>query len=471
MQTIKLPKIALVGRPNVGKSTLFNRLSHQRLAVVSDIAGTTRDRLENIIKIQDRQMRLVDMAGLEPVLSAPSELRLGMQQQVQKALHEASVVLWIVDAREGVTYQDEQVSLLLRNLNVPVIVIANKCDHPDHEISALEFAQFGFEEIVPISAIHARGIDELEEAIAKVIPAPIVEETDEEVPDLEPEEDNRELSVAIVGRPNVGKSTLLNALVGDERALVSALAGTTRDSVDSVIPSRNIFQSTFTRWLTIRLVDTAGIRRAGKIGRSIEGWSVLRSIDAIDRAQLVILMLDGVEGLVHQDLQVAEQAVQAGRGLILLVNKWDLVLAKKEALPGSAEDQKLQEAFLAQLRKEIPFLHWVQVVFISAERAINLESMGKVLLRAYNAWSTTPSEEDLLNFTYILREHPKFKNLQKITLEHSQPPTFHIHVEGKALPHFSSVRMLDNEIREAFQIGPTPMKIWVVPSVKKGHRS
>jgi GTP-binding protein len=449
-----LPVVALVGRPNVGKSTLFNRLIGRRQAVVSDIAGTTRDRLEQVILWNERQFAIVDMAGLEPALKEKTEIRQGMQEQVEKALNEADIILWIVDGQEGVTTADTVVAELLRRLHRQVIVVANKCDNMQEKGAEYEFSRFGFGETLRVSAIHGTGREALLTSIVEALPEKSRRES-------LPLYDERELRIALAGRPNVGKSTLLNALVGDSRAVVSAEAGTTRDSVDTLIRADSIFGDTYTRWKTVRIVDTAGIRSRGKIDRSIEGWSVLRTFVAIEDAEIVLLVLDAVEGMVHQDLQVAERIVDSGRPLILLMNKWDAVLAAKDIIPGTPEDQEQQEKVLSVLRFKLPFMPWVQVLFLSGEKGINLDVVGKVLLNAHLAWSKEPKQEEIDVLADHLRTNPRLNNLQKISFEHAQPPVFHVHIHGRVLPHFSTRRYIENALRDYFDIGPTPIKIWV----------
>lgn len=451
-----LPTIALVGRPNVGKSSLFNRLVKKRHAVISDVPGTTRDRLERPINVLGKAALLVDMAGIEPALKEKNEISAGMQAQVEKALASAAVVLWVVDAQTGVTTQDELVAELLRRLHKPVIVVANKTDNPDMQAMQYEFARFGFE-MVPVSAIHGSGITELIQKIAPVLP----ERTE---PKQLQEEESRELNLAILGRPNVGKSTLLNALTQDNRAVVSPIAGTTRDAVDTVLPAERIFGRTFTRWQTVRIIDTAGIRRRGKIEKGkqgIEGFSVIRSLETLDAAHLALFLIDGDEKLVHQDLQVVQKIIDAGRPLVIVVNKWDAVLAKTGIIPGTAEDDEAQVSFLERLRRQASFLYWAPVVFVSAKEGINLENLGKVLNNCFIAWSITPDNEELKAVSKHVRTLPRMGSVLGITLEHSQPPTFHIHTQGKELLHFSLRRQIEGILREYFEIGPTPIKLWV----------
>jgi GTP-binding protein len=282
--------------------------------------------------------------------------------------------------------------------------------------------------------------------------------------------DPKELKIAIIGRPNVGKSTLLNALTDDERSVVSSVPGTTRDSVDTLIPATQLFKRTFTRWEQVRIIDTAGIRRRGKIEMGIESWSFLRTINAVEEAEITLLMLDGTEGLTQQDLHIAQRILEIGRPVIILVNKWDAVLSAKNIVPGTVEDVKQQEVFLDMLRKEASFLFWAQVLFLSAQEKINLHIVSRLVLNAYNAWNLDVDQKDLDALVEKLKFQPLFKNLQKITMQHNKPPVFHLHVEGKNLPHFSTHRAAENVLREVFDIGPTPIKIWSETSIQKRPR-
>jgi GTP-binding protein len=452
----RLCRIGLVGRPNVGKSSLYNRLLGRRLAVVADQAGTTRDRLESRLSLHGKEAVLFDMAGVEPKLEA-GELNEAIQAQVIRSLESADILVWVVDGPAGADAIDETVAHLLRRLGRPVILVVNKADSPKHDLLQYEFSRFGFEPLVTLSAVHGRGIRELTDALSERVGAWYVAH-----PGTDDNSDtDRELRLALVGRPNVGKSTLLNRLAGDTRSVVSSVAGTTRDAVDTVVPSERIFGPAFTKWKQVRLIDTAGVRRRGKIGHEIEAWSVLRTRDTIDAAEVVVLMLDAMEGMVHQDMQVAQLAVDAGRAFVLVINKWDLVLAAK----GTDKDGELQEAFLDSLRRQVPFLHWCQVLFLSAEDGLNVPIIGRVVLDAYNSWNLEIPQSELDELADALRHMPRLKNLQRILLEHSQPPVFHLQVEGKGIPHFSTHRYVENALRESFEIGSTPIKIWSDPTV------
>ena len=456
-------QVALLGRPNVGKSTLFNRLLKRRQAVVSETAGTTRDRLQEIVTFNGSSFVLVDMAGIEPALTEKNEISMGMQRQVEQALADAAILVWVVDSSTGVTQQDEKVAELLRRLNKPVIVAVNKCDDPKHELMRYEFTRFGFEPILPISAVHARGIDELLNAVVKNLqelpPRNEVIEFDDQ--------QDRELRLAIIGRPNVGKSTLLNALTGEDRAVVSPISGTTRDSVDTVLPARDFFDGTFTRFKDVRIIDTAGIRQRSKMGHTVEAWSVLRSMDTIDAAQVTLLVIDASEHMTHQDLTVAERILHAGRPLIIVANKWDLYLENRDIVPGTVEAEQAQEIFQAKLLNRAPFLAWCQLLFISAKEGFNIQYLGKLVVRAYNAWSREIDQTELDGLVTELKKTPRLRSLKHIEFGHAQPPVFIIHVDTTEILHFTVRRYVERALRDFFDLGPTPIKLWVEAKERK----
>ncbi len=458
-------QVALLGRPNVGKSTLFNRLVGKRQAVVSDIAGTTRDRLQQLITHQKQQFVLVDMAGIEPTLSDKTEISEATQRQIETALKDASIIVWVVDRFDGVTTQDERVAELVRRLGKPVIVAVNKCDAPQHEGDQLEFLRFGFSPLIPISAVHNRGTLELLDAIVaglQKLPEPTV-------PLLFDDGSERELNIAILGRPNVGKSTLLNTIVGEERSVVSPISGTTRDAVDTVIPAEGFFGNTFTKFQTLRVVDTAGIRQRGKMGHEIEAWSVVRALDTLDAASVAILVIDANEGVTHQDLIVAQKIVDAGKPLILMLNKWDLVLEKQGLIAGTVEADAEQEKLLAQLVRKAPFLSWCQVIFVSALTKLNVQFLSGLVLRAYSAWTFEPKVEDLAAIAGELRKSPRLKNLGTIDYQRGKPPVFIVNLHGSLMPHFTTRRFVDNAIRDYLNVGPTPIKLWFERTQRDGR--
>lgn len=467
----QLPIVALIGRPNVGKSTLFNRLLGKRRAVISDEAGTTRDTISAEMSYKGRHFILMDMAGLEPTFAeakqnTPEEILRPMQKKAMDGLNAADVVLWLVDVNEENHGADDKVSELLRQKK-KVIIVANKCDNPNKESQIAEFYRFGVEKVVGISAIHQRGIDELLSGIYDLLPEEVRRDNDLEPDYLNDKDPERELRIGIVGRPNVGKSTLLNSLIGEDRSVVSSIAGTTRDTVDAVIPVRDWFRDSFVKWNRIRFIDTAGIRRRGKIGQSIESWSVLRSIEAIEEAQIILALLDANEGLTHQDMQVLQKVVDSGRPLIVLVNKWDEILKRKGLELGSEGEEALQDEYLGKMLRQVPFLHWVQVMFVSAKDSLNLAPLGKVVIRAYNAWNRKVTDEQLAALTEELKKYSRLNNLMKVEYQHARPPVFILHVEGRNLPHFSTIRFVENVIRENIDFSSTPIKIWTNTSLPK----
>lgn len=462
----QLPHVVLLGRPNVGKSTLYNRLLRARKAVVSDLPGTTRDRLEQVFKLKDfPPFLLIDMAGIETVLKDDAEISQQMQMQVQTAINQADLILFIVEAKSGLTIGDQIVAKLLRRSDKPAILVINKCDNSKDELQALDFAQLGLEPEVKVSSLHAKGITPLLDLIKAKIsclqPKAGQEQTTVQATD------QRELAVSILGRPNVGKSTLLNLLAKSNRVVVSAVPGTTRDAVDELIPAEAVFKNTFTKWQTVRLIDTAGIRKPGQIEPGVEKWSIIRSLDSIERSEVVLLVINGEEGLTHQDLQIAQKIVEVGRPLILVINKWDTILSKKEIIYSTEEELDQQASFMQGLINKAPFLHFVPVIFISALKSWNTEHLGKLILKCYNAWSNEVDAVKLKEIVHFVQTQPRLKRVSAITMTHSQPPTFQVEVDGKELLHFSAVRQIDNLIREIGEIGPTPIKIWTKPKFTK----
>lgn len=473
-ELIKLPTIALVGRPNVGKSTLFNRLVGRRTAVVSDEAGTTRDVLEATVSWMRREYRLLDMAGVEMQFetaeqNTPKIILDEMQKKIAQSIEESHLIAWVVDVNTGITSEDMQMAQWIRKQNVPIILVVNKCDNPEKEADLYDFASLGVTEIVGISSIHGRGIDNFIKTVNRTLGEKYKQfaNIDNEYWESTKPDPEKELRISIIGRPNVGKSTLLNAMAQNERAVVSPIAGTTRDTVDTVIPAENLFRKTFTKWSTVRIIDTAGIRKRGKVGNAIESWSVVRSYEAIESSDVVLCMITANEKLAHQDLQVMQKAVDLGKAMVFVVNKWDLVLNKRDIFPNTEEDAAAQEELLLSIREQAPFLHWIQVVFISALEEINLDNLGKIVLRAYNAWNISIPEESMKELTLALRKIPSLKNLMSIKMVHNKPPVFHLTVEGKAIPHFSVHRQIENILRQNFELGSTPIKIWSVPTVDR----
>ncbi|MBM3183634.1 MAG: ribosome biogenesis GTPase Der, partial [Chloroflexi bacterium] len=327
------PVVAIVGRANVGKSTLFNRLANEKLAIVEDLPGTTRDRVFADISWQGRAITLVDTAGLEP--KPGSSLAQKIKYQVEAAIAEADVLVFMVDIRDGVIAADQEIADRLRGRGKPVILVANKADNVKLESQGSDFYRLGLGSPVTASAHHGRGVNELMDKVISLLPLPVPEEAEYEMPKL-----------AIVGRPNVGKSMVLNAIVGEERAVVDEVAGTTRDAVDTVYQYGD---------QKLLLIDTAGVRRRGRVGTGVEYYSVIRTLRAINRCDIALLVTDATEFIAAQDIHIAGYIKQACKGMVLLVNKWDLV------------SDTPQSAYAEQIEQRLKFMSHAPVLYVSAK--------------------------------------------------------------------------------------------------------
>jgi len=458
------PVVAIVGRPNVGKSTLFNRLVGQRRAIVEDIPGTTRDRLYGDVEWAGRAFTVIDTGGLE--LAPSSDMLTAVANQVGVAVDEADLILFAVDSVDGITAADEQIAQLLRAGSVagskakarrraPVIVVAGKADNQARRDAVGEFYALGFEEVVPISALHGSNSGDLLDLVLTKLPEP---------PPYENEEDER-LRVAIVGRPNVGKSSLLNKLLGQERVVVSEIPGTTRDAIDTEIEYAG------RRFL---LVDTAGIRRRGRIEQGIEKYSVLRSERSVTRADVIVLMVDATEMVTSQDLHIAGDVEREGKGIVLVVNKWDLV----------EKDTYTFQQYLDEIGREFNFLRWVPVVFISAKTG---QRVHRVLDEAIGVEAERQKRVPTGRLNEVVEravtEHPptSHKGRQLRVYYATQaavaPPTFIFFVNDPDLMHFSYERFLENTLREAFGFRGTTVRLRFRPrkkeeeEPKRGHRT
>ncbi len=449
---MRMPVVALVGRPNVGKSTLFNRLIGQRQAIVEDEPGTTRDRLYGQSEWSGRNFIVVDTGGLDIALTekAPSkgdqpdalsassrDYAREIRQQAEIAIAEADVVVLLVDARDGLTSADRDVAEILRRSGRPVILAVNKADNEARRQAALEFYELNLGEPYPISALHGTGTGDLLDAI--VADLPIIEEE-------EPEDTVR---VAIVGRPNVGKSSLLNALLQEERAIVSPIPGTTRDAIDTQL-----------KWegQQITLIDTAGIRRRGRVEAGVEKYSVLRALNAIQRADVVLLVVDATEGITAQDTHVAGFILEAYKSVAVIVNKWDAVPNK---------DEHTMQQFTAEIRQKLRFMDYVPVLFVSA---LTRQRISKVLPLAMSVAAQRLVRVPTAELNRLLREamtaHPapsrrgKPLKLLYATQADVAPPTFVLFVNDPELVHFSYVRFLENRIREVYPFEGTPLRFY-----------
>ncbi|HWO94046.1 MAG TPA: ribosome biogenesis GTPase Der [Dehalococcoidia bacterium] len=434
--TTQLPLVVIVGRPNVGKSALFNRILGERRAVVEDLPGTTRDRVGGEAEWAGRRFRVFDTGGFEE--ADTDHFSPLVREQIRVALEQADVILFVVDAISGLVPADEEVASLVRPTRRPVLIVANKADNQQRADRAVEFYELGLGDPYPVSAIHGAGAAELLDEIVSLLPPP--SETSET------EAEGAEIALAIVGRPNVGKSTLLNTLVGEERAIVSEVPGTTRDIIDTV------FEHGGRR---LRLLDTAGIRRRGRIERGVEKHSVLRSEEAIDRCDVAILLLDGPEGITAQDTHIAGYVAKAAKGLVVAVNKWD-------AMPPEHDPVRYTRWVSHKLR----FVPWADVCLISAKQGTGLETVLSMAEAAYRARASRVGTGELNRVIQAaVSAHPpgliKGKRLRiyYATQADISPPTFVFFVNDAKLLHFSYRRYLENSLRSAFGFRGTAVRL------------
>ncbi len=451
------PVVALVGRPNVGKSTLFNRLAGERLAVVDDIPGTTRDRLVCEAEWTGWVFDVVDTGGIDPTQTGSGRsqqpLSIGsadfieqIRTQAEIAIRDADAVLFLTDGDAGVTPADYEVAQILRRYQKevdgvrkpPVLLVVNKCENEARRIAALQFYELGLGEPYPISALHGIGTGDLLDALVATFGERGEESEDDSV------------KIAIVGKPNVGKSSLLNRLLGEERAIVSPIAGTTRDAVDTYLDYNGT---------PVTLIDTAGIRRRGKIDAGVEKYSVLRSLQAIERASVVLLVLDASVGLSAQDAHIAGFILDAWKSGVVLVNKWDAV----------AKDSYTMVEYTNKIRQELKFMDFVPVLFISALTGQRVDQVMPLALKV--------DEERLVRMAtskinQILRQaqdlHVPSRTGQQLKIYYatqvrSDPPTFLVYVNDPKLAHFTYIRFLENRIRQEYPFTGTPIRLVLRP--------
>ena len=431
----ELPVVAIVGRPNVGKSTLVNRFAGGRQAIVEAQPGVTRDRKELVAEWAGRRFRVVDTGGW---LASGGDLDQEVSRQAERAVAAADVIVLVVDVAVGITDEDARVASLLRRAGPPAIVVVNKVDDGSRESDAWAFTQLGLGDPYAVSALHGRGSGDLLDAVVAALPPP--------APEAEPvEEDAGPFSIAIVGRPNVGKSTLFNRLVGDERAVVHDQPGTTRDTIDTVIETEDG---------PLRFVDTAGMRRRSRVDEPTEYYSLVRALEAVDRADAALFVIDATEGVTHQDQRLAERVDAAGTAAIVVLNKWDLL---------NAEQRK---DVLAQVADRLAFLAYAPVVKVSALTGRNLRHVLPALREAEAAYHRrVPTAALNRVLTDAQQRHPPpavRKHRPRVlyaTQGASDPPTFTLFAT-RELPA-TYLRYLERRIRDAFDLGPTPVKLRV----------
>ena len=431
------PLVAIVGRPNVGKSTLFNRLAQTRSAIVEELSGVTRDRLYSRAYWNGREFVLIDTGGIVP--GTTDKIEGSIKIQAEAAIQESDVILLVVDVRSGANSMDIEIAQLLRKTKKPVILVANKAETMDLHIQAGEFYQLGLGEPIAVSAAHGLNTGDLLDAIVERMP----KREEAELPD-----DESIIKVAFAGRPNVGKSSLVNFLLGQERMIVTDIPGTTRDAVDSfkvVGEDKYIF------------IDTAGIRRKSKVFESVEYYSVLRAFRAIEKSDIVVMVIDSVEEVTEQDKRIAGYAHEKGKGIVIAVNKWDLI----------DKDDRTHKQFLENIRKELVFISYAPAVFVSAltgQRVQNILDLVKEVSEKRKTRISTGILNNLIREAVAVSPPPSSKGkMLKIyyaTQVGDKPPTFIMFVNNPKLVHFSYKRYLENQLREAFDFTGTPIRIF-----------
>ena len=443
------PIVAIVGRPNVGKSTLFNRLAGEPLAIVHDTAGTTRDRLFSESEWNGIRFQIIDTGGIDPSEGGKTPLSIASADYIQQirdqallAVEEADAVIFVTDAAAGITAADQEVADLLRRhqkhyegaLFPPIHLAVNKAENETLRVSAMEFYALGIGTPIPISSLHGTGTGDLLDAVVASFPPKPDEEEDDSI------------KIAIVGKPNVGKSSLLNDLVGEKRSIVSPIAGTTRDAVDTNI---------FFQEMPITLIDTAGIRRRGKIERGVERYSVIRSMRAIERCDVALLLIDASQEISAQDVHIAGYILEKWKSTVVVVNKWDLI----------EKDTHTMDEYTKKIRHLLNFMDYVPVIFISAlsgqrvnrvlplalqvqeERLVHIKtgSLNRILMKAQDLHSPTSKTGRLLRIYYG-------------TQVRADPPTFMLYVNNPELMHFTYKRFLENQVRQVYPYNGTPIR-------------
>ncbi len=444
------PLVALVGRPNVGKSTLFNRLVGERMAVTDSIPGTTRDRIQSESFWRGIDFNVIDTGGIEvyqpkgsrdtsPLAEGSAEFVPQIKAQALQAVQEADVIVMLVDATHGITAADEEIAEILRRTHKPILVAANKVDNPSRKDDAIEFYNLGLGEVYPISAYHSIGVGDFLDGVVEAfhtLPEDLGEEDDEDI-----------LRISIIGRPNVGKSSLLNLLIGEERAIVSPVAGTTRDAIDTEIMWHGE---------TIKIVDTAGIRKRGKIEPGVEKFSVLRTMRALERSDVALLLIDAEDGITEQDQHIAGYINEAFRSVVLVVNKWDAIEKNESTINRFTDD----------IRAKFDFLPEPPIIYISA---LTGQRIHQVLETAHRVWQSRFQRISTAELNRLLREalqkHPpptrgtKRLKIYFMSQVSVNPPVFLFHVNDTRLVHFTYKRFLENQIRAEYPFEGTPIRL------------
>lgn len=426
---MKKPVVALVGRPNVGKSTIFNRLVGKKIAIIEDTPGVTRDRIYGNVKYNNYNFHLIDTGGID---ISEEKFNDSIKIQAELAIDEADLVLFVVDGKEGLTANDSVIRDILRKSNKEIILVINKIDSKLYKEHEYDFYELGFDKIIEVSGEQNIGFSNLFNEITNNL---------KEVP----EEEDSTIKFSVIGRPNVGKSSLVNAILNEERVIVSNEAGTTRDAIDTVF---NYHDEKFT------VIDTAGMRKKGKVYEAVEKYSLLRSLKAIDRSDVCLVVIDASEGIIEHDKHIAGYAKEAGKATIIVVNKWDLIENKDEEM----------KKFIKDIRNNFQFMPYAPIVFLSSLTKKRIHTLMPEVIKVYENSHRevgTSLINDVLKDAYELNLPPTYKGKRlKIYFAHQSniaPPTFEIKVNNKGLIHFSYERYLENKIREAFDFEGTPI--------------
>lgn len=437
------PTVAIVGRPNVGKSTFFNYIAGKRISIVQDEPGVTRDRVYADATWKGKTFTLIDTGGIEP--ESEDIIVSQMREQANIAINIADVIVFLTDMKQGVTATDEEISLMLKKSKKPVVLVCNKADNYGKTADDIyEFYNLGLGTPYPVSSVNALGIGDVLDAIY------------EHFPETEEEEDGSIIKVAVIGKPNVGKSSLINKILGENRVIVSDIAGTTRDAIDSK------FENEFGKYV---FIDTAGIRRKSKVEEQIEKYSVMRSLLAIERADVCLLMIDANEGVTEQDKKIAGEAHEAGKASIIVINKWDAY----------EKDEHTMEKYKKEVYEQLAYLSYVPIIFISAKTGQRVNQLFELINKVANQNAmrvSTSVLNQVLNEAIAIVQPPTDKGkrlkIYYMTQASTKPPTFVVFVNDKKLFHFSYERYLVNQIRKEFTLIGTPVRIIVREKLEKG---
>ncbi len=430
----QIPTVALVGRPNVGKSTVFNRIVGDRISIVEDFPGVTRDRIYATGEWLTRKFRVIDTGGIEMI---EEPIMNQIRYQVEIAIEEADIIIFVVNAREGLTSADEEITKYLHRTTKPIVLAVNKTDNPEQRQEIYDFYALGLGDPIPVSGAHGTGFGDLLDVV--------ISHFSDEIND---EEDDNLIKFSFIGRPNVGKSSLVNAILDEKRVIVSNIEGTTREAVDTYFESETGSQFT--------MIDTAGIRKKGKVYENTEKYSVMRALSAIERSDVVCMVLDAEAGIREQDKHVAGYAYEAGKGIIILVNKWDLVEDK---------ENKFDE-FVDDIRKNFKYLSFAPIIFVSAKTKQRLNKLPELIEQIYHNRKRRVQSSVLNNLlvdAVAMNPTPTDKGrrlkIYYMTQIESTPPTFIVFVNDYDLMHFSYERYLENKLRETFYFEGTPIRI------------